>query len=204
MKKVWWKFYSEQEKESGISGMFFVILLASFAMVLINYSRPLVQKKVMISGELRNDLDTYRRMISMGLSCPMSLPVYPRLNCKENTPVDIRSSNGNIIIASNGGAGSRFGKWYLRARCVEQPVRKIVIEASLRSKKGELIKSPLNGTKVDWTDVFSSKIYAVEKNIDKNLCEGYFKLDSTHKDNAEIKYEKAHLSTFQLMMGKGY
>ena len=95
-----------------------MILLASFATILLNYSRPLIQSKVMLSGELRNDLDTYRRIISKGLSCPMTLPVYPRSKCKNNTPVDVRSSNGNIIIASNGGAGSRFGKWYLRARCV--------------------------------------------------------------------------------------
>ena len=103
----------------------------------------------------------------------MTLPVYPRSKCKNNTPVDVRSSNGNIIIASNGGAGSRFGKWYLRARCVDDPVRKVVIEASLRSKKGKLIKSPSTGSVVDWTDIFSSDIYAAEKDVDQNLCEGY-------------------------------
>ena len=80
LKRVWWKFYSEQEKESGISGMFFVILLASFAMVLINYSRPLVQKKVMISGELRNDLDTYTCYADQGIGIILKRPNRNMLN----------------------------------------------------------------------------------------------------------------------------
>ena len=152
-----------KDKESGLSGMVFTILLASFVAGILNYNRPVVQKSAAVSAEIRNDIVTFRRMIKNGMSCPMSLPVNPKKNCRDKQAIDIKSENGNVMISSNNGKGSVFGKWHLRAKCVTNPVQKVVIEASLRSKRGKLIKNPLNGSQVNWTDIFSSRIYRSHK-----------------------------------------